>query len=94
MRDILGQNITISDRAVSSTVGNEAVLLHLDHGTYYSLDEVGALLWQKLKDGLPAREIPAHIVDNYDTDEEIAARDVRAVLEDLKQRELIRCDDE
>ena len=55
---------------------------------------MGALLWQKLKDGLPAREIPAHIVDNYDTDEEIAARDVRAVLEDLKQRELIRCDDE
>lgn len=93
MHDLLDQKLRISDKTTSSTVGDEAVLLHLEQGTYYALDEVGALIWQKLKEGLVPREIPDQIVNSYEIDQETAEADVRAFLQELKRRQLILCDE-
>ncbi len=61
----------------------EVVVLDLGGGKYYSLDEVGAVIWEKLTSGLSLGEVVEQIAAAYDVDEETALRDARRITGEL-----------
>ena len=79
---------------VSSDLGGEAVILHLASGTYYSLNEVGALIWSLLQQPRKVRQIVDHVVAEYDVDRDECEADLYRLLDALSREGLIEIYDE
>jgi len=65
------------------------VLLHLGTGEYFTLNAIGATVWNSLGSGATEPEITSRVCATYETTEEEAARDVGAFLEMLTANGLI-----
>jgi hypothetical protein len=67
----------------------EVVVLDLRRGEYFSLNEVGARVWDALSSGTTLREVIETLAVDYDTSVTQLSVDVLAVVEDLLRRELV-----
>lgn len=77
-----------SDQVIFRSVGDDLVLLDFSRGLYYALDPVGARIWELLQ-GCTVEEIVAAIVGEYDVDAATAEADVRRLIAELAERELV-----
>src|SRR5215211_7606613 len=82
--------VVVSDEQVSTTLGDEAVILGMRDGVYYGLDAVGARIWTLLATPRRVSDLVRAISDEFDVSSEQCERDVLALLDDLSRRELIR----
>jgi hypothetical protein len=91
--------ITLSSRVsavkdqISSSLGNEEVILHLQSGTYYGLNEVGSRIWHLIQEQKPISEIYQQLLIEYNIDADQCKRDVLALLQQLADEHLIEIDD-
>jgi hypothetical protein len=79
---------------ISSNLGGEVAILDLDAGVYYGLDEVGARIWELVRDPRRVGEIQATIAEEYDVEPDRAKRDVLALLQQLVDEGLLEVKDE
>jgi Coenzyme PQQ synthesis protein D (PqqD) len=68
---------------------DEVVVLDLGAGEYYSLDAVGAAIWEQLKGGRSAEEIVEFLLATYEVDEPTARADALRIIEDLLAARLV-----
>jgi hypothetical protein len=54
-----------SDKVTFQTVAGEAILIRMDSGTYFSLNQVGTDFWQLLDGRSPISSHAAHIAAKY-----------------------------
>ena len=71
----------------------EGVLVHLESGTYFSLNPVGLFIWDRCSGDFTVAEIAAGITQEFDVSESVALRDLKAFLEALVEQDLIEFDD-
>ena len=90
MRFTTDSCVVVSDEQVSTTLGDEAVILGMRDGVYYGLDTVGARIWALLATPRRVSEIVHTVSEEFDVSREQCERDVLALLESLSERELIR----
>ena len=76
-------------QAVSAEVGDEVIFLHETDGVYYSLDGVGAFVWQCLANPLSYGELVGRVLDEYEVPEADLRKDLEALAEDLQARSLV-----
>lgn len=79
----------VSPQQVSSELGDETVILHVEDGVYYGLDPVGTSIWRLLQEPRAVADIRDRIVDEYDVDPARCERDLVALLRDLQRQRLI-----
>ena len=60
----------------SKIIDDEAVLLHIGTGAYFSLNEVGTYIWESFRKGHTVSEIIDFICEEYDIDRSQAKADV------------------
>jgi hypothetical protein len=70
----------------------EAVILDLESGTYFGLNEVGTRVWLLVGDGRSEAEIVDALAAEYDAGRETIARDVAKLLGELRGRRLVVAD--
>jgi len=85
----LTDKITIAPQAVARKVGEELVILHLESGTYFGLDPVGARIWQLMGEGKALTEICEVMLDEYDVTREDLERDALSLAQSLAAQQLI-----
>lgn len=73
---------------VAEAFDDEIVILHLESGTYYSLEKSGAIIWTLLQEGVNLAEISARIA----TTDAISEQSVQHFRERLLQEKLIISD--
>jgi hypothetical protein len=76
-----------------SQVGDEAVLLNVKSGVYYSLDRVGALVWGGIVGGESLGEIQLSLHRQFAVEFDVIWPDVAALVADMAANGL-RSDDE
>lgn len=64
-------------------VENEAVLLHIPAGMYYSLNETSIMFWEALRDQQPFGPVIEKITAEYDVEESQVLSDLKTFLQDL-----------
>lgn len=64
-------------------VENEAVLLHIPAGMYYSLNETSIMFWEALRDQQPFDPVIEKITVEYDVEESQVLSDLKTFLQDL-----------
>lgn len=74
---------------VFENFGDEAVILNLQTGSYYSLDGIGMFYWEHLSQGVPPSQIGDHICGSY-ADQASIAGDLDQLLARLHAEGLIR----
>lgn len=84
------QLLRSSETVTHAQVDDEVVLLDQADGIYFSLDPVGARIWELLTTGTTRERIVRAIRDEYEADAAEVGRDVDAFLGQLVARHLIR----
>ncbi len=76
-------------RVLAQEASDTLILLRLDDGYYYTLDEVGSRIWQ-LCDGVrTVSEIIATLSEEYAVSPDTVQRDTIELLEELTNEKLI-----
>ena len=84
-----GARLRTTRDEVSCTVEGEVVILNLADGVYYGLDEVGARVWELLREPRTVAELRDVVAAEYDVDAPTAEGDLRELLEELAARRLV-----
>ncbi len=78
------------DDVTSRAIGDEEVVLNLENGFYYSLNEVGRGVWQLMNDGKTLGEIVKTLKETYQIPEARLEKDIDEIVQDLEKEGLIK----
>ena len=81
--------VCASPHQLSTTLGNESVILELQAGTYFGVKDVGAAVWNYLQQPRHVTEVIAHIVNRYEVSTDRAEAEILSFLETLMEKGLI-----
>lgn len=92
-----GAVFSINDDVMACDLDESVAILNHATGTFYTLDEVGKFIWQKLAEPITLDGLKDAVIDAYDCDPAAAGNDIRTLIEDLCEAKLIklnvaRCD--
>jgi hypothetical protein len=86
---VSGGRFQISDSAVFRELDGEAVILHLDSGTYFGLDRIGTRVWQLLETHGSIDRVVRELLDEFDVDADRLTDDVERLVSEMLQKGLI-----
>jgi len=75
-------------KVVHETIDGETVILNLDNGNYYSLDGIGAHIWNYIDKGATAHDIIERLHCDYENGRESIKSEVHKFLSELMQENL------
>ena len=84
--------VAVKDQ-VSSDVGGEAVILHMQSGVYYGLDPVGARIWSLVQQPKRVADLREAVVDEFDVEPARCESDLIELLQKLLTEGLIELQD-
>jgi hypothetical protein len=75
--------------ALVATLSDGAVLLNLQTKRYFSLNETGTRIWELVQQTADEEMIVATLLREYEVDETMARTEVRRILDELIDAQLI-----
>lgn len=81
--------ITIPDTVLSTELDDEGVLLNLETGEYFALDDVGLDFWKALAAHGEVAAARGALLARYDVAEDVLARDLDTLIATLAKRKLV-----
>jgi hypothetical protein len=73
----------------AKVMDGEAIIINLTNGIYYSMDEVGGLVWELIVDGCSLEQIGAAISRGYDVSAGQALADLEPLAAKLLDEDLV-----
>ncbi len=89
----LASRFRIPSDVLSRDLSGEMVLLHLNSGTYFSLDPIGTRVWQILQEGRPLPHVLTTLLEEFDVDEASCRADLVRLLSELCEHGLLEAVD-
>jgi hypothetical protein len=86
---VLPKNLRISETAVTRNLDGESVILNIDSGIYFGLDEVGTRVWQLIEEVGDVESILRVLQDEYDEAPDVIRADVEGLLALLIDKRLV-----
>jgi hypothetical protein len=77
------------EEVASKVIDGEAIIINLANGVYYSMDKVGALVWDRLQAGYTLDDVITAVTCAYVVPREQAESNVRELVEELVQENLV-----
>lgn len=81
------------EEVASKIMDGELIIINLPTGVYYSMDNVGTAIWEMIEEGFNLDEGVAAIIERYDVSHEQALADVKHLVEELLEENLIYISD-
>jgi hypothetical protein len=78
-----------TDLVAAEVVEGEAVIINLGNGMYYTMDKVGAEVWQLIERGRTPGEIADDIALRYDVDRSLVLGHLEPLIGELLAEELV-----
>lgn len=75
---------------ISRTVDDEALIIHLTSGSYYSLNAVGTRVWENIDGRRTAGDVARIIQDEYDAESDLIETEVMSLLTELVAEGLVQ----
>ena len=83
---VITKNTEIDD----TDLDGEKVMMNLDKGQYFMMNEVGSRIWELIEGNTPIVNIIEALTNEYDVDEETCENTVMEFLGRLKNADLIK----
>ena len=81
---------SLSKNVLAQDVVSETVLLDMDQGTYFELNEMGSEMLKRLRELGDPKRVVASLLDDYEIEEETLAQDLRELLGQLERHGLVK----
>jgi hypothetical protein len=81
--------VVASRDLVAANLDGEVVILGFQSGSYYGLDNVGALVWELIQEPRRVADLRDRILEEYDAEPAQCEQDLIHLLEDLLEKQLI-----
>lgn len=81
--------VVVEKNQVSTDLAGEAVILNLESGMYYGLDEVGARIWELIQQPKRVQVILETLLNEYEVEPDQCEQDLLALLQSLTTAKLI-----
>jgi coenzyme PQQ synthesis protein D (PqqD) len=75
--------------AISQSAGDSTVVLDTRRGTYFTLDDVGTVVWDLCDGTRTLDEIVAAVTTDYEVGADQAETDIRELLDELAAEQLV-----
>lgn len=89
MEAILGERLRRQDAVITQEVDGQTILLRVDDGGYYAIDEVGAAIWELCDGNRAVGEIVSALCAEFDAPEATIRADVLEFVQDLRRERLL-----
>ena len=86
---LLEGRVRRQDGILAQEAHGQTVLLRLEDGGYYALDDVGAMIWELCDGGRAVGEIVALLCEEFDAPEAVVQADVLEFIDDLRRERLL-----
>jgi hypothetical protein len=84
--------ITLSKNVFAQEIDDETIILDSTTQEYFSLNEIGKVIWSLLEEKNNLEEIKAEMLDMYEVPEEQIEKDLLNFIQALEQKGLIKVD--
>lgn len=74
---------------LAAEIGGEVVLMSVERGNYYGLDEIGSDIWRRLEQPLRVADLVTALAADYDGEVAVIERDVLDLLTKLLDNGLV-----
>jgi len=81
--------ITRSTGLLAAAVHDETVMMDVESGCYYGLDDIGSVIWQRLEAPCQFGKLVDGLVADYDADRAVIAEDVRKLLSIMAEHRVV-----
>ncbi len=88
-RDPISQRLKASSEVVACEFGEGIALLHLKSNVYYSLNSVGADIWDFIQKPSSRDDIYKYIEEKFQIQKEVCRADVEKILSEFKKYNLL-----
>jgi hypothetical protein len=87
-----GTRISRNPAILTADVDSETVMMSIEAGRYYGLDDIGTVIWRRIDPPCSFGDLVDQLVSEYDADRATIASDVRALLDRMAQQDVVRLD--
>jgi hypothetical protein len=81
--------ITRSTGLLTAAVRSETVMMNVESGRYFGLDDIGSVIWEHLGTPCQFGKLVDTLVADYDADRAVIAEDVRKLLSIMAQHKVV-----
>lgn len=78
-----------NSKAISGRLHDEMVMMDIDQGKYFSLNQSATVIWELLEKPLTNEELCRLLMDNYDVDPGQCSKEVTEHLEEMVKLGLV-----
>ena len=82
--------ISRSPSVITAEVDGEVVMMSIEQGQYFGLDDIGSDIWKRLDAPCAFADLIDRLAADYEADRASIAADVRALLETMAERDVVR----
>src|SRR5262249_22710807 len=82
--------ISRSPSVLTAEVDGEVVMMSIEQGRYFGLDDIGSDIWKRLETPRSLAELIDRLASDYDADRATIAADVRELLGRMAEQDVVR----
>jgi hypothetical protein len=90
---VVQRSLHVNESVVSADLDNETVLLNIETGLYFGLNELGSTIWSMLEAGEQQDAILERLMEIYDVERDCLQRDMQDFFDLLETRGLASASD-
>lgn len=76
-------------KVIHEIIDGDAIMINLDNGNYYSMNESGAFLWSLLQQGAPLPQMVRLLAERFALTEAQSEEQAKAFIDHLMREELV-----
>ena len=84
--------ITLSKNVFAQEIDEETIILDSETQEYFSINEIGKVIWSLIEEKKNLEEIKAEMLNMYEVPEEQIEKDLLNFIQALEQKRLIKID--
>ncbi len=88
-QDLVGKTLTIPKELIYQELDGEMVLLDMQSGQYFGIDEVGSRIWQLVEKQYAPAGILKALLEEYDVEESVCREQVAQFFQELLDKKLL-----
>ncbi len=75
---------------VSSNLDGETVMMSVENGKYYGLDDIGSRIWELIEQPIKVSDLINTLLKRFDVDREACERDVLIFINELNEDRILQ----
>jgi hypothetical protein len=82
--------ISRSPSVLAAEVGSEIVMMSIEQGRYFGLDDIGSDIWKRIEPPCSFAALIDGLAADYEADRATIAADVQALLDRMAEQDVVR----